>query len=131
MSGPLLLEDDAVRTRLGFAMDFGTAIIPERAVEKYDCGCAACIGGHLSLMMQGVDVAGSCFTKEALKEAAIYVSEKDGHPILSALFYPSVGAKYWPKISPPIAAKAIENTLTTGRPEWKRILADEEILVPV
>lgn len=114
---------DEIRATMGFAMDFGSAIVES---DDYDCGCAACIGGHLSLMMEGHDVTGNCFTRFALDFANDYVTSREYDHPLGALFYPhDVHPNEWGLITPKLAAEAIGNFLTTGKPDWKGIAARE------
>lgn len=121
------LDEDVTRTTLGFSMEFGAAIVNENE-DAYSCGCAACIGGHLSLLMQGADLTASCFTKCGLLEANAYVNRRDGHPTLDDLFYPrAIDADGWKYITPQLASEAIDNFLTHGQPLWKKIALREGI----
>lgn len=111
---------DTVKAPLGFDMGYGAAVVDKP--EVYHCGCAACIGGHLSLTMQGADIRGNLFSRNALVAANDYVDEQEYHPTLGGLFYPHVIlADDWKKISPQMAAQAIESVLITGRADWKKI----------
>jgi hypothetical protein len=123
------LDDEVTRTTMGFSMEFGAAIVAENE-DAYSCGCAACIGGHLSLMMEGADLTGSCFTKEGLLKANNYVNRKDGHPTLEKLFYPrQIISDDWSRITPRLAADAIENFLVHGEPLWKSIARREGLRI--
>lgn len=111
---------EKVEDFLGFAMNYGASMVDEP--KAYNCGCAACIGGHMSLAMQGQDTMGTCFTKEALEIADRYVTDREYHAVLGQLFYPRViYSKDWSQITARMAAEAIENVLTIGRPKWKSI----------
>lgn len=111
---------DMVKAPLGFDMGYGAAVVDKPDV--YHCGCAACIGGHLSLSMQGADIRGNLFSRDALVTANEYVDDKEYHPVLGDLFYPKVVvASDWKKISPQMAAQAIQNVLVTGGADWKTI----------
>lgn len=113
-------EQPMIEARLGFGMTYGTAIVDEP--EVYNCGCAACIGGHLSLAMQGLDTTGTCFARAALDEADEYVRGNEYHPVLGKLFYPHVIREHdWKRITAEMAADAIENLLTEGSPLWHEV----------
>jgi hypothetical protein len=120
------LDDEVVRTIMGFSMGYGAAVVGDESADAYSCGCAACIGGHLSLVMQGADVSASCFTKDGLIEANNYVVSQEGHPTLDNLFYPrEIYTDDWNRITPKLAADAIDNYLTHASPLWKSIAIRE------
>ncbi|TXM69669.1 hypothetical protein [Methylobacterium sp. WL120] len=119
-----------VETILGFSMSIGAGVPIEDDV-KYDCGCVACIGGHLSLRMQGIDITSQKFSISALKIADQYVDSfrgKEDHP-LHDLFYPTefIDFERWDLITPAIAAEAINNFLTTGSPDWSGLAEMHDI----
>lgn len=77
----------------------------------YECGTVACIGGWVALQM-----------KIAPEEAAKYVY--DGRSTsLDKLYFPDV-VKEWDLITPKKAAKAIDNFLTTGDPQWRKVVGN-------
>lgn len=122
---------EVLNTRLGFHMSYGTALptgqFPVRG--RYECGTAACIGGHLSLHMQGFDTTGNSFPMSALMRADNYVNDFGAWAadptVLDRLFYPNgltFGA--YDKITPEMAAQAIENALIDGTPGWTTVFRE-------
>lgn len=115
-----------IETILGFSMNFGAAV-PRKGVDNtYDCGCIACIGGHVSLRMQGLPLGHKVFTGPQLVEANKYVIALDpdqtGEDGLSDLYYPrSIRGSDWSRLDPSLASQAIENFLTTGDAKWRQI----------
>lgn len=103
-------------------------------IETYDCGSAACIGGHIHLMQGHVTPA----------ENAAYVGSRYDHPVLGPLFFPGQdesiiyntdgGGSYDAEAdaltdaayhaTPAQAARALRSALTTGRPNWRAALLD-------
>lgn len=121
---------------LGFTMDYPlAAVVPgtEDEVNPYHCGTVACIGGHLSLHLQGLPVtAAQTFeiTPEHQAVADQYVMERQYGSPLSPLFYPPVGEIYsgcWHRLTPVAAADAIENFLKTGKPAWAEVSAARDL----
>jgi hypothetical protein len=79
------------------------------------CGTVGCIGGWMAAEMQ-----------MSRAEAVEYVSTQDeDDTVLKSLFYPAgfrtVGGT-WDNITPKRAAKAIDNFLNTGDPQWAKVL---------
>ncbi len=110
--------------RVAFSMQFPTAALSPGAREAYGCGCVACIGGHLSLLMQGVDVLTPGPIEISGLQTAVadcYVTEAEFGP-LGPLFYPHDLEVAWDRISARSAGYAITNFLTTGKPHWERAL---------
>ncbi|GJE78057.1 hypothetical protein [Methylorubrum suomiense] len=102
--------------------------------KAYDCGTSCCIGGHVSLHMQGVDLSAEhiCITADERDEAQAYVNQSDpslhGYGPLSPLYYPGHNNNGCCSMSvmdaarPGDAVHAIRNFLTTGRPEWEEVI---------
>ncbi len=96
--------------------------------RRFDCGAACCIGGHMSLIMQGAMPDNGVFKLNRPQSdiAASYVRDKkEGHKI-GKLFYPEELydidhklARSWHKITPEMAIAAIDSFLMTGKPNWK------------
>jgi hypothetical protein len=114
-----------LETELGFHMNFGAALAKQKL---YDCGCVACIGGHVSLRMQGLEYGQKRFTGPQLKRADQYVMsldprEEGSYGGLAGLYYPndSIYSDDWDKIRPDLASQAITNFLTTGDAQWRSI----------
>ncbi|GJE29785.1 hypothetical protein [Methylobacterium organophilum] len=105
-------------TEMGFNMSISTG----QANVTFDCGCVACIGGHLSLLLQGVSVLDNTrvrLTTSQTSAADYYVLN---NVALSDLFMPPVTELFgdcWHLIKPATAADAIESFLTWGIPDWK------------
>lgn len=113
-----------VEATLGFCMSFTGQAVPR---EHFHCGAVACIGGHVSLLMQGVDVLSNGIvqiTPDQARETMNYTESASGG--LNALFYPpdtDVPARKWGLISAVSAAYATASYLTYGHPEWPAALA--------
>ncbi|TNC14888.1 hypothetical protein FF100_04735 [Methylobacterium terricola] len=95
--------------------------------KRWDCGAACCIGGHMSLLMQGVPSSDGVFvlTREEAITAGDYVNRREFDHVLSPLFFPreleeldnDIGG-LWDKITPEMAVRAIDSFLLTGNPNW-------------
>lgn len=109
--------------RFAFDMSTGAAVIRESIGKPMNCGSVGCIGGHIYLMEQGLDLLSfepvDVITRKQMVEAGDYVHRQEHGP-LSKLFYPRPVSD-WSVISPAASADAIENYLTCGSPEWKTI----------
>lgn len=91
------------------------------AVKSYDCGTGGCIGGWMSLSMQGVRLTRRvAVSLEQQEVASAYVGKQKSYP-LDGLFYPptSCGIDY-DKITPKQAAKQITHFLRTGSANWQQ-----------
>lgn len=78
--------------------------------EAYQCGTVSCIGGCVALEM-----------KMNAGDARAYVCSKSHDTsALNKLYYPEA-LEDWPAITPKQAARAIDNFLNTGDPQWARI----------
>lgn len=124
------LKDGVIETILGFSMSVGTGVPYEFAGQKYECGCVACIGGHLSLQIQGVDITQRAFSRDELRIADKYVMrfrDRQDHP-LYGLFYPHViKDNLWDRITPSVASEAIFNFLETGDAGWDNLADAHDI----
>ncbi len=115
--------DEVVQTRIGFNMGVPTGT-NSKTKREYDCGCVACIGGHLSLYLQGVNVLSASLEPVILEPkhtevANNYVIKREYNSPFSDLFYPKNLSQDWDGITPATAAQAIENFLTSGDPNWE------------
>ena len=115
--------------RIPYASDYGKpGFNMNYEAQRYECGAACCIGGHMSLLMQGVQASGGVFrlTPEEADTASDYVSsKKNSGKKIAALFWPtelseieSDLAYEWEAITPKMAVRAIDNFLKTGEPNW-------------
>lgn len=89
-------------------------------VEKYDCGTACCIGGWMSLYMQGVQlVQPVTITGLNATMASRFVYDRKSDP-LQPLFFPlkDDSDEYWDGLTPMDAIVQIELFLTTGEVTW-------------
>lgn len=104
---------------LGFNMSF--------IAQAWDCGTSCCIGGHVSLLMQGVDMTDEhpLVTAEQREIAEKYVfrsdtDSRDGGNALTPLYYPAFDVM--DDARPVDAIHAIRNFLTTGKPRWRAVI---------
>jgi hypothetical protein len=92
-----------------------------RAIGRYDCGTACCIGGWMSIAMQGIPLRSKvAIPVNVANKATEYVQKAQwlNQPI-DRLFYPQSGelVKY-DSITPTRAVEEIETFLKTGRATW-------------
>lgn len=133
-TGALILASerrDRIKTRaVGFNMGYGASV---RVNANHDrvaetCGTACCIGGHLSLHMQGFDVERDrTFPVAAFVKANNYVmgfdEEDHDHPLYDLFFPQDVGD--YDQLTVSHAAQATRNFLTTGHSNWQRIYEEQ------
>ena len=107
-----------IRGSLGFNMMFGAGL----PVDQHTCGSACCLGGHVSLKMQGFDTHGNTFPLAALEAAAKYVSTYgslgDNKPLDKLYYVEDIHSDAWDSITPQMAAESLERMLRTGDPDW-------------
>lgn len=136
-------------TPLGFSMHFAIGAVKPaaQAAKSWDCGSTACLAGHLSLHLQGVDVFVPHGTPIPITHDQIEIADQftfnrgevdphdaDEHGLigddnegnirskaLHPVFFPDIDYQDWDKIGPHQAAKGIENFLTVGEPLWHEI----------
>ena len=110
---------------------------------QYECGTVACIGGWLSLHLQGVDISQRLvsLTPKQVDTSDKYVNafgqaeNREGHEpgarageALSILFYPPEQDRKgntildMETVTPAQAAKAIRNFLESGDPKWAEVV---------
>jgi len=111
---------DGMDTLIGFSMNYECRPV-HSTYRKFECGAVACIGGHISLVLQGVDVlAGGMIhvTRAQADEAITYTDTARGD--LHDLFFPSgaVADGKWGDVRASTAAIALRNFLTTGEANW-------------
>lgn len=113
--------------------------------KPFQCGAAACIGGHAYLLGLGLWL-GAAIPQEQTDRASEFVAQMDRHwsfglagrgnydlmprylQRLSNLFYPPGLSGYWEDIKPSEALKAIENYLNTDRIDpWDGVFKDNLI----
>ena len=100
---------------------------------RQHCGTVGCIGGAVGIMKQ----VGSQHDVQALSDpydrdvraADVYVFSREEHPTLDALYWPDPIPGHVPHIPYSIytqadAARAIDNFLQTGDPDWKTAAKD-------
>lgn len=110
--------------RLGFNMEVAAGRPDDP--EGWDCGSVACIGGHLSLILQGYRLTDTSFPVDALKAAAKWTlsfmpqGPGEEQKTLYRLFFPDAGPGYH-NITPAQAADAIDDLLTRGNPNWHNL----------
>ena len=133
-SGVSAIDGIVVETELGFHMNHGAGLA--RDEKKYDCGCIACIGGHVSLRMQGLAYGTRLFTGPQLRRANGYVMDHDPRDSgdftgLNGLFFPNnvIVERDWDKIRPDLASDAIENFLTRGEADWESIAKANDLTI--
>lgn len=86
-----------------------------REVARYDCGTGCCIGGWMSLYMQGVPLRRNVvLTQEQVNAARRYVINRPDE--LNDLFYPN--RIDYDAITPADAIAQIEQFLRTGEATW-------------
>jgi hypothetical protein len=92
------------------------AAVLDMSQAASDCGSVCCIGGHIALA-HGISVCGARRYVQAQAQA--------GGP-LAALFFPDLTVNHqhpgW-RASGAEAAHAILNFLTTGAPDWNRVMS--------
>lgn len=116
------------------------------AAATYECGSVACIGGNMSLIMQGVRLTseriGLTFEQANIADSYVFShrpstiglpssNSRKRHRGLTALFYPrELGTMSednvdtvsdWERITPAAAVDAIDNFLETGDPKWEDV----------
>lgn len=90
------------------------------AAAAAGCGTVACIGGYMGAMM---------FDRVAAAERYVYQNDPDnniGEEKLGHLFYPLSGHRRdcaYEDITAAQAVQAIDNFLSTGKPNWEKVLA--------
>lgn len=89
-----------------------------RAVSHFDCGTAGCVGGWMSLYMQGIPLKNKvAIPIDVAVTAENYVRNiRHGGP-LTQLFYPQNFERY-DYITPQHAVAEIETFLRTGKATW-------------
>jgi hypothetical protein len=100
-------------TPIGFNMMF--------SVRVNECGTVCCIGGWVSVLMQGnlPNTEGVYhFNKH---EVSDYVTAERPPHGLHELYYPKGDVNRWPLITADMAVKAIRNYLETDRPSWNKV----------
>lgn len=118
-------EEGGTSARIAFAMNFQAHRLD---VEEFECGAVACIGGHVSLILQGVNVLANeivVLTPEQAKVARWYVGDADENDPRQCLYYPPeehVIYGRWAEITPLTASYAIENFLTKHDADWRNAL---------
>lgn len=97
--------------------DMGISALGTKEAEKegYACPSVSCIGGSMYLLEHGV--FGENLSNDDAKLVDGYVWRN--RP-LHILFFPPSHVPY-DKITPSIAAEAIENFLNTGDPKWEEL----------
>lgn len=98
-----------------------------RTCHTQECGSVACIGGTVAMFMR-------------LHDPSAYVTQHDAHRTkLDTLYYPrwnngrnvalkaprgydDDGSLYWERITPKMAAQAVDNFLRTGTPNWDKVI---------
>jgi hypothetical protein len=93
-----------------------------RAVSRYNCGTAGCIGGWMFLVLNKVPIKKHIAFSQSLAEAATDYVSKIGLQFtskcpLKQLFYPQHMLEY-DRITAERAAQEIEKFLTTGHATW-------------
>lgn len=108
-----VMESETKLTQPLFNMDY--------CAHKYDCGTVACIGGWTYILHNALD-------HEMLSNADVsaildYVEPGGVTGKLFDLYYPSAVLDY-SAITIDHALEAIDNFLTTGKPNWLQIVGD-------
>jgi hypothetical protein len=92
-----------------------------RAIDRYDCGTACCIGGWVSIAMQGIPLRSKvAIPVNVANKATKYVGKAQwlARPI-DQLFYPESGDLLtYDSIIPTRVVEEIETFLKTGRATW-------------
>ncbi len=120
------IDKPEVETRIGFNMGYEARLVK---TQKFECGAVACIGGHMSLHMQGVPALSDGpirLTDGQARQALLYVNIERSRA-LKPLFFPDqkiIGSAAWGTIRPDTAAHAIRGFLTTGGADWHQALVD-------
>lgn len=116
---------------LGFTMRFG-GVVNRDEDKRFNCGSAACIGGHLKLHLDGYDIEGDRFPNGALADANLYVMRRDPvtdkgkkHGPIAHLFFPYEIDGYWHLIQAKHAAEAITNFIEEGDAKWLQVMKEE------
>jgi len=93
--------------------------------KRYSCGTVGCIGGWLWILMNAESIEKDekdghfHLTDEQMGLVDDYVESNGGN--MKELFYPP-GVFSYKAITPAQAAKAIDNYLETGDPDWESML---------
>jgi len=88
-----------------------------------DCGTVACIGGWVSISIQGFAVEAELIPYAIRSSASQYVWEGYSKA-LDQLYYPREVYVDWETITASEAATAIANFLTSGDPSWDFVVAE-------
>lgn len=102
--------------------------------EAFECGAAACIGGHAFLLGQGFDVSGRV-QAQAIERASDFTFAFETSPYfehawqrrVSRLFYPQELWGNWSDILPSEAVVAIDNFFNGADYPWDGVFEDGKI----
>ena len=87
--------------------------------DRHSCGTLMCIGGWVKVLDMNLPTDSNgvfIISEEQELEIGNYVSSQTGP--LESLYFPSDGVVHWSRIGPVEAAKAIDNVLQHGDPDW-------------